>query len=153
MTKKEYLQQAFNLHVKLEKAKRRLEVLNAHARSAGIKITDCSRTMRTSGSALEDIVLEILELEDKVNELSVQFYSARNTVSEAIKSVGDQNCENLLRDRYLLFLPWKEIAVGIGYSLDYTYELHGRALKLVKIPENQVNPSSTHLSPLENSSV
>jgi DNA-directed RNA polymerase specialized sigma subunit len=36
--------------------------------------------------------------------------------------------------RYLTFMSWEEIAAQLGYSQDYIYHLHRKALSLVRVP-------------------
>ena len=46
----------------------------------------------------------------------------------------DEKCETLLEMRYLTFLGWDQVAVQLGYSQDYVYHLHRKALALVRVP-------------------
>ncbi len=145
MTNKEYLQRAFELHRDLEKSKRRLEVLEHHARSCGVSYDKEVRNPYPTGSVLESMVVEIADLTTHINEQEALYCKTREEISQAISSVGDCTCEAILRDRYLLFLSWKDIALEMGYQMSYTYELHGRALQLVRIPEIYHERSSADL--------
>ena len=136
MTNKEYLQRAFEQHRALEKSKRRLEVLEHHARCNGVSYGKEVHSPYPTGSVLESMVVEIADLTTEIEKLEADYTRTREEISEAISSVGDSTCEAILRDRYLLFLSWKDIALEMGYQMSYTYELHGRALQLVRIPEN-----------------
>ena len=135
MTSKEYLQRAFEQHKTLTKSKRRLEILEHRARSCGISYDNNVHASFPSGSVLESLVMEIVDLKAEIEQQEKLYNKIKAEVSHAIASVGDVTSETILRDRYLLFLSWKDIALEMGYQMSYTYELHGRALQLVRVPE------------------
>ena len=134
MTNKEFLRQGFDLHVKIEKIQRRIDVLNSHLQGSSPTIKIGSSGTRVIGSAFEDMMVEIVDLKNQKEELEKQYAAIKQTIATIISAIGDETCEALLRDRYLLFLSWKDIALELGYQMSYTYELHGRALQLIKIP-------------------
>lgn len=135
MTSKEFLQQVFNLHIRIEKLQRRIDVLNSHLQGSCSAIKIGSSSTRVIGSAFEDMMVEVVELKNQKEELEKQYVKARGIVTSAIEKIGNETYEHLLKDRYLLFLSWKDIALELGYQMSFTYEIHGKALQMIKIPQ------------------
>ena len=53
-----------------------------------------------------------------------------------IDAVGDPVCKAILELRYLSFKSWDEIADEMDCSLRNVHYLHGKALRMVRVPEN-----------------
>jgi len=60
----------------------------------------------------------------------------KRSITEAIRRINSMECETILEMRYLTFLSWEQLAVQLGYSQDYIYHLHRKALSLVRVPSS-----------------
>ena len=61
-------------------------------------------------------------------------------VEAAIASVPDQVYRSVLEYRYIACWPLSRVAREMKYDYDYMRKLHGKALRMVKVPENIQNP-------------
>lgn len=50
-------------------------------------------------------------------------------IGHQINMLEDTNERLVLRYRYLVCMPWDEIAGRLHYSIRYVYKIHGRALQ------------------------
>lgn len=66
----------------------------------------------------------ILEYADKVRE-----------IERTIDQVEDEQYRDVLKYRYLNGWSWKDIAERMGFSQDWLWHLHARALRAVRVPE------------------
>lgn len=130
MTAKEYLMQyriAFN---KVKRKQEQIEKLRADLLPSGISydVVPGSGGNRTAA----DIFVRIEELERELySEIEVALDKAY-MVKETIYAVEDERYQNVLYDRYIMNLKWKEIAKELKHEERYIYKLHGRALEEVE---------------------
>lgn len=81
-----------------------------------------------SGKALENAVAKIVEQEKTIesccNELSKRLDEARALIS--VLPIGRER--TIMHMRYQNYRKWEQIADELGYSEQYMYELHDKAL-------------------------
>ena len=63
----------------------------------------------------------------------VEQVKAYNDISGRIRELEDEDERDVLFYRYIKGLEWWEIARSMDYSESWIYELHGRALRKLKI--------------------
>ena len=56
-------------------------------------------------------------------------------MKHAIDAVPNAEYRTLLSMRYLSIRSWQDIAESMGYNEKYVYELHGKALKMIRVPQ------------------
>jgi len=137
MNAKEYLSQAWYLDKRIKTKERQIDWLRSHAAYVSPKISDEPKVV-VSGrrSPVEEAVVRITELEDEINTSIANLMMLKQEIGRAIRGVNNMECETLLEMRYLTFLAWDQVAVQLGYSQDYIYHLHRKALALVRIPNS-----------------
>ena len=132
MTKKEYLSQAFNLYRRIKRKEARI---NAKRASIGAYSNDPEEVKVRSlpHSPFEADLLRVIQLEEEVSEERKKLEALKAKTWDAIRTIGNDNIEAVMESRYIDFLSWQEIADNLGYSLSYTYALHGKGLALIRI--------------------
>ena len=135
MTKKEFLNQAFFLDRRIQSKERQLAALRAHAVYTTPQIDEAVVTSPSVKSHMEETAVKIIELEEVIASQIAELLELKKMIAEVIRGVGNVEYETLLEMRYLSFMDWKEIAARLGYSGKYVFEVHGRALHLVTIPD------------------
>ena len=135
MKAKEYLSQAWFLDKRIKTKERQLDWLKSHAVYVSPKLSEVPKTPSVRRSPVEEAVVRISELELEIGSAIAQLMQMRRDIAEAIRGVDSMECATLLEMRYLAFLSWDQVAVQLGYSVDYIYHLHRKALALVRVPE------------------
>lgn len=135
MTAKEYLQQAFDADRRIKSKERQIEILKSHAEYSTPQFDCMPHGSASCSSALETSALKIVELKNELAKQIDNYLAVRRKVSDVIKAVNNSEYEAVLEMRYLSFMGWKEIMSVMGYSRSYVYELHGRALQCVHVPD------------------
>jgi hypothetical protein len=132
MNAKEYLSQAWYLDKRIKTKERQLDWLRSHAVYVSPKLAEVPKAPSIRRSPVEEAVVRITELENEINESIAKLMRLKSEIGDVIRSVNSMECETLLEMRYLTFLSWDQVAVQLGYSQDYIYHLHRKALALVK---------------------
>jgi len=135
MTAKEYLNQAFLLDRKIKAKERQLESLKEHAVYVGPKYSDEARVPSSVKSALEEAVMRMIELEEYISLEISNLVRLRQEIAQAIREVNNPEYETLLEMRYLSFMKWDEISVRLGYGSNYVFQIHRKALELIRQPD------------------
>ena len=130
MTAKEYLSRGRRLNELIDSDLQELQRLRQLATSItpnyGGEMVPGGNEVK---SKTEKIVVKICTLEEKIQSEVNDYVDVQNEIREAIEKVGNPNERLLLRERYINFRPWEEIADQIGYGLRGTFKLHRRALR------------------------
>lgn len=136
MTAKEYLSQ-------LREVKRQQRILQEEIDELTIKAgygTGRRMARNISGTnhhcRMEDAILDQMELYIILNEYLAQQNVIECDIIEAIYAVPDKVFQSILQMRYMRYYHWERIAKEMNYTLDYIYELHGKALQCVQVPQN-----------------
>ena len=89
---------------------------------------------------MDGIIAKMVDLEDDINADIDQLVDLKTEIVTIIKAVDDPEYQTLLELRYLCFKRWEEIAVELGYSSQYMFRVHNRALGVVdSILESKVD--------------
>jgi DNA-directed RNA polymerase specialized sigma subunit len=75
-----------------------------------------------------------VDLEKEINTGIANLMQLKIEIGQTIRSINSMECETLLEMRYLTFMTWEQIAAQLGYSQNYIYHLHRKALSLVRVP-------------------
>jgi hypothetical protein len=134
MNAKEYLSQAWYLDKRIKTKERQLDWLKSHAVYVSPKLSEVPKAPSIKRSPVEEAVVRITELETEINTSIAQLMRLKTEIADVIHSVNSMECETLLEMRYLTFLSWDQVSVQLGYSQNYIYHLHRKALALVRVP-------------------
>lgn len=134
MTAKEYLSQARLLDSAIDTRLERITRLRALV---------SGRTARTDGmprggksADWTDTVIKIAEMERALDVDIDRLIDLRREIASVIAAVPDARYRTLLECRYLCGWSWRRIARAMNYSEDWTRHAHGRALQMVRVPED-----------------
>lgn len=88
------------------------------------------------GSNQTDLSDYIVILDEMLKKLKKERYDGavkRSRIEKSIRSLRDENEQEVLRLRYIKGLEWEQVAVEIGYSWKQTHRFHSAALKKLKM--------------------
>lgn len=84
---------------------------------------------RRGCSSVEEYVLKAVELEREIDRRIDEYVDITREIEAEIKSIPDERYRAILCFRYINEWSWTKIAQELNYSLDWVWELHGRALR------------------------
>jgi len=137
MTAKAYLEQAFRLDQRINSKIAQVDALHELATKATSTISDMPRAASPNVHRMEDIIMKIFALEEEINADIDALVDLKREIVAVIKAVENTEYQTVLEKRYLNFDKWEQIAVDMGYSMDWLFAIHRAALKNIEIPERQ----------------
>ena len=131
MTAKEYLGQAYRIDQRINSKIEQVASLRELSRKATTTLSDMPKGTPNPHSK-ENIILKMMDLENEINEDIDSLVDLKREIVGIIKRVENTEMQSLLEQRYLCFRSWEQIAFEMGYSLQHTFRLHTRALKIIE---------------------
>ena len=89
------------------------------------------------GNQLERAIDKYMEAEQKYYQRVVEVDEILNDIEASIDELEDDTLRVLLRHRYIDGMKWEEIAVKMHHGWSYIYELHSKALLLIKLKSTE----------------
>ena len=127
---KEYWEQAERLRRRIKRKIHEIHLLRQRAEGMnGSGVNDMPRTVSPDRSKMEGTVFKIMALEQDIQETQAEYDALIAGMEARINAVKDSDARDLLRKRYLEFLPWSEIMKEMGYSKSHVFRLHSDAVK------------------------
>lgn len=136
MTAKEYLSQAYRLDQRAASKAEQIFQLRGLATQATATMSNMPRNASPNPHRMEGIIVKIVDLENDLNADIDRLLDLKREIVKVIDAVENPDQQLLLSLRYLNFKSWEQIAVTLGYSMVYTFQLHKKALENVKVPES-----------------
>ena len=133
MTAKEYLSQYRLLDTRIKDKIDQIRSLRELAEKCTSAISVNRGKVANSDSAMEKAIIAVVDMEKEVQQEMDGLLRLKKEISDAIKTVENEEYRILLEKRYLCFNGWKSIAESMGYSLRNIYFMHNLALEKVKI--------------------
>ena len=135
MTAKEYLSEAFNLKRRIEIKMKRAEILRKLAERARIEISELPKSPNHLKSPMEEAMIKLLTVEEEeILRDTDELTKVMRSIQSSINDVPDSSCRLILEMRYLAFMKWEDIASELGWTERNVFYVHGKALRLVKVP-------------------
>ena len=109
-------------------------------RSLETKITPTISDMpkgNNQSNKIELITEKIADIEDHISDEMKELDETRSEIEEAIREVPNEIYQEILERRYINGQHWELIAVEMNYDYRWTLRLHGKALEMIKVPENK----------------
>ena len=78
---------------------------------------------------MEDTIVKIIALKEDINLDIDTLVDLKREIRESLKKLDNVEFQTLLENRYLSFMSWEKIAVGMNYSIQQIYRIRSRALK------------------------
>ena len=138
MDAKTYLGQARRIHWIIESKLLQIQQLENLATQAKCPMGKIGEAGGSSieGSRVESLTVKFIDLKDQVEADIKRLLDLRSEIGAAIKEIGNLEFEQILEARYLNYKSWNELCDGMKVSKDYLYHLHGKALKMIKVPDS-----------------
>lgn len=133
MKAKDFLQRAYYLDIRLGSNLRELSELRSMVYS--IQTPELEERCKSSIPATAPFVktLEMIDdLERVVNNETDRLIKAKAEIRDVINEVSNQDCQMVLRYRYIHFNSWEEISNTMNFSMRWIFSLHHDALKAVE---------------------
>ncbi len=137
MTAKEFLRMARTADRRIDEAQERVDRLRARLEAGRMSsVTGMPRGGAQDWTATAD---KLIELEKDVNARIREMCKLKRLAQAAIDRVDGKDeakLRELLELYYIDGYSWDQVAERMGFKdVRWVYELHGRALRLVKVPE------------------
>jgi hypothetical protein len=134
MTVKEYLSQVQELEEDIQDQQEYIDTLRESLTSIGGMEMNPDK-VQTSGADKDkfaNVVAKIIDAEKKLKKMEEKLCFLKVQIAEQIHGMDDLVPKKLLKLRYLKWKEYdtiKKVADAMGYSYDYTKELHRNALE------------------------
>lgn len=129
--KKKYLRGYKKHGRKIELINAKIEELQRLKRNPSVRNDGLPRG--SSKSDLSDYAAQLDTLEDELYNEGIAEVETYKRITCRIDELKDEDEREVLYYRYIKDKEWWEIAKTMGFSESWIYELHGRALKNLKI--------------------
>lgn len=137
MKAKEYLSQTRLLDTRINSKIQQIAALNALASSATATLSGMPHNPNRATSKMADAVVKIVDLQREINDDIDALVDLKRDIMRRIKSIPSTEYQLILEKRYLCFMPWEQIAVDMGYSIQHIYRLHDGALNEFPVPDER----------------
>lgn len=132
MDAKEYLSQAYYLHLQIVAKERRLAVLKEVVPCPSAVLSGDSKPSKNPrDSVVESAVVRMVTLEEEIASDIERLVDVMKDIERRIKGLDSIECRTILEMRYLSFMGWDEIATRLGYGSNYVFRLHRKALRML----------------------
>jgi len=128
---KEYLVQVHKLYEKLQREKDKLADIRSAVEYRSPAFGGSGG--HSGGDKVGVAVTNIMEREQRVDDLSAAYTEKYNEVEQIIDRLDNDTLEELMELRYLRFFKWEKIAEDLGYTVRRVLQLHGRALQKISL--------------------
>lgn len=133
MTTKEYLKRPFELSRLIRIRAKQIQSISSLIYGTSIALSGIPRSDSPNPHREEELIAKRIDLENELSIAKINYEKAIIEVAQAINSINNPTCEEVLTARYLCFKDWTTIARELDYSKDWLYCLHRKGLNLVKI--------------------
>ena len=127
MTAKEYLSQVGKIQNRIKCLSEQVQFMRDAAECVSSVISDMPRSPNRNISRMENSVIRIVDLEDR---LQAEF-DLLTEINQTISSLPDPTEQGVLIKRYLNHLRWDEIASDLDVSNRRALQIHQSALDSV----------------------
>lgn len=133
MTAKEYLSRSHLAELRIDAKLEQYAQLRAIAQKTTATVDGMPHG--GNGEHIDATYSKLLDLEDAIICDVANLVLLKAETAEAIKKVPDVRGRLVLEYRYLNYYDFDTIAAKMHYTRKWVTALHGRALQMVKVPE------------------
>lgn len=133
MTVKEFLRRARDVDRLVDEAQERVDRLRAKLEAG--RMSSVTGMPRGGGSDWTETADRLLELERVINARTRELVRWKLAAIDAIRQVEEPRLAEVLELYYIDGFTWAQVAERMGLDQRWVYRLHGRALLMVKVPE------------------
>ena len=135
MKPKTYLMQYQTAKYEYEEAREQYLAIRADAEMVSGVRYDRAKIMSSSQTDLSDVVISILRAEEKMLKAYTKCLDKMIEIRTVIDDLDDGRARELLKRRYIQNQPFEQIQDEMGYEAGTIYNVHGKALALIKVPQ------------------
>ena len=133
MTAKEFLRRARSVDRRVDEAQERVDRLRARLEAG--RLSRVTGMPRGGGADWTETADRLIELEQRVNARIRELVRWKLAANDAIRQVEEPRLAEVLELYYIDGFTWEQVAERMGLDLRWVYRLHGRALLMVRVPE------------------
>lgn len=133
MTAKEFLRRARSVDRRVDEATERMERIRAKLEAG--RVSSITGMPRGGSGDWTETADRLIELEQAVNQRTRELVRWKLAAIDAIRAVEEPRLAEVLELYYIDGFTWEQVAQRMGLDLRWVYRLHGKALLLVKVPE------------------
>lgn len=133
LTAKEFLRRARAVDRRVDEATERVERLRARLEAG--RMSSVTGMPRGGSGDWTQTADRLIELEQAVNERTRELVRWKLAAIDAIRQVEEPRLAEVLELYYIDGFTWEQVAQRMGITERWALILHGRALTLVKVPE------------------
>ena len=133
MTAKEFLRRVRTADRRIDEATERVERIRAKLEAG--RMSSVTGMPRGGGKDWTVTADSLIELERGVNARIRDMCRLKRLAMEAIDQVEEARLREVLELYYIDGMTWEQVAERMGLDLRWVFRLHGRALMMVRVPE------------------
>ena len=133
MTAKQFLRQARDIDRRIKREQEQIERLRAKLEAG--RMSSVTGMPRGGGADWTDTANKLIDLEKRMNARLREMCRVKQSVMDAIDRVEPVRARELLECYYLYGMTWAQTAEALHCNERHVYRLHGRALRLIEVPE------------------
>jgi len=137
MSAKEFLRRARSVDRRIDEALERVERLRAKLEAG--RMSSVTGMPRGGGADWTLTADKLIELEQAVNDRIREMCALKRMAMEAIDRVEDARLREVLELYYIDGFTWEQVAERMEMDLRWVYRLHGKALLMVEVPEEDAH--------------
>ncbi len=137
MTAKEYLKQVKYIERNIRKKRKMAQKLRESLYGKGVSYENTGATVQHScEDSLGAAIAKVVDYEHEADEDIARLISLRIEIEKAILSIEDENEQEVLERKYLLFENNEEIAEEMKCSIRSVYNYHNAGLEKIVVPND-----------------
>lgn len=127
-----YLSQYRYLNTEIDRKIRYMESCKSKIFNVTGTLSDMPRSGNRS-NVIEDGIVNINEIEQTINQDIDKLVALRTEIESKIDTIQDLKLREIMKCRYLDCKTWEEIAYKNGFTWQWVYKLHEKALDKILI--------------------
>lgn len=129
MNAKAYLEELKHSDITINRKLEELERLKCLSQKMTAVYSDMPKSGNSPRSKVEEMVVRIIDLSDKINNEIDRFVDMKIEVSRMINKIDKPEYRNILFMRYVCGKTFEAIAVELNCTYQWSCTLHGRAVR------------------------
>jgi DNA-directed RNA polymerase specialized sigma subunit len=127
-----YLKRLKTLDKQIDRNILELEKWQSRACKITSVITDMPRGSNVTDKMSENVA-NMIDINNQINADTDKYVDTKAEINKKIDAIDDDRLRNILKDRYINYWTWEEIAWKNNYSWQHVYRLHEQALDLLNM--------------------
>ena len=132
MTVKQWLNRGYRINNEIDELIKEQKQALLQATSTALNGGEVEKVQSSNGNTSERRFVNYVAYSETIDKRIDELYAVKNEILTAINTVADNTLRELLILRYIKFYTWEEIAVKMGYTFQWAYVLHKRALQNIE---------------------